>query len=133
MFCGFRSKFVFFETFFDFGCHLGVHLAPNLRKKPFRKSLQKIGAPSTQTGPYDHGPRLPDIPPRMRAFSTRNKSSSKNCRNCCSNSIFLVNLFHFVSFSFCLGNMFHFFGEICFHFCKIVRQNRIEKVNVKST
>ena len=71
------------EIFFDFWCHLRFRLAPTLRKKTFRKSLQKKGAPLSQTSDYDHGPRLPDSPPRVRTCQTRNNSSSSKC---CSNS-----------------------------------------------
>ena len=45
MFCWLRSKFVFYQILWVLWGHLGVHLAPFFRKKPFRKSLQKMGAP----------------------------------------------------------------------------------------
>ena len=59
------------------------HLAHISRKKPFRKSFQKKGAPLSQTTHYDRGPGLPDSPPRVRTPRTRNNSSSSKC---CSNS-----------------------------------------------
>ena len=44
MFCWLRFKFVFYRILWPFWSHLGLHLAPFFRKKPFRKSLQKKGA-----------------------------------------------------------------------------------------
>ena len=46
MFCGLRFKFVFHQILWPFWGHLGLHLAPFFRKKPFRKSLQKKGSPT---------------------------------------------------------------------------------------
>ena len=74
---------VFYCIFLVCWCNFVFHLAPISRKKPFRKSFQKKGAPLSQTTDYDRGPGLPDSPPRVRTSQTRNKSSSSKC---CLNS-----------------------------------------------
>ena len=50
MFCWLRSKFVFYQISWAFWGHLGLHLAPFLRKQPFRKSIEKKRAPIWKWG-----------------------------------------------------------------------------------
>ena len=83
MFCRPRSKSRFLLDFLSLLMPFGLPFGTILRKKPFWKSFQKKSAPLSQTSDYDHGPRLPDSPPRVRTSQTRNKSSSSKC---CSNS-----------------------------------------------
>ena len=70
MFCGLRFKFVFYQILWDLWGHFGLHLAPFLRKKPFRKSLQKKGPPCSKFPHYQRVRWLLETPPRMRASRT---------------------------------------------------------------
>ena len=70
MFCGFRFKFVFHQILWPFWGHFGLHLAPFLRKKPFRKSLQKRKPPHLKMAPYPRARWLLETPPRVRASRT---------------------------------------------------------------
>ena len=49
-------------------------------KKGLQKIVLKKGGPLTQTAPYDHGPGLPDSPPRVRAFLNKKQLSEQETR-----------------------------------------------------
>ena len=42
--------------------------------------FKKRVPPLTQTGPYDHGPGLPDSPPRVRGFLNKKQLSEQETR-----------------------------------------------------
>ncbi len=68
----------------SFGVHFGGSFHQKLRflvKKGLQKMDQKKGAPPHwQTGDYDHGPGLPDSPPRVRAFLNKKQLSEQETR-----------------------------------------------------
>ena len=70
MFCGLRFKFVFYQIFWIFWGHSRHHLAHILRKKPFRKSLQKRGAPLLEIWPLSACPMAPRDAASRARFST---------------------------------------------------------------
>ena len=68
------SSHVFSAIFLDCLCHLGFHLAPFLRNKPFRKSLQKETPPQNTNEENEWlcpCPEAPWQPPSRAHFSNK--------------------------------------------------------------
>ena len=116
MFFRLHFKCRFWQCCLDFWRQFGAPFGIIFQKKTLPKMASKKKTPHIKTPPYEHVRRLPGRPPRVRASQTRNKSSSRSSRNCCSNS------FSFVSFLFlfwkCCFSSFSF--QICW---KLVQKN----------
>ena len=71
MFCWLRFKFVFYRILWFFWNHVKLHLAPFLRNKPFRKSLQKKETPYLKFKDYHRVRWLPETPPLIILYKGR--------------------------------------------------------------
>ena len=78
MFCWLRFKFVFHQILWPFRGHLGLHLTPCFRKKPFRKSIQKRDPPYLKTGDYVNVQGLPETPPLIILYKGRRLAGALN-------------------------------------------------------
>ena len=84
-FVAFVSSVVFDQTFVDFGCHLGLHLAAFFKHTVPTIALTK-GSHIKATH-FERLRRLPGTPPCVRTSQTRNNSSRTKC---CSNLFPLI-------------------------------------------
>ena len=68
----------------SFGVHFGGSFHKKLqflvKKKGSKKWIKKRVPALTQTSPYDHGPGLPDSPPRVRGFLNKKQLSEQETR-----------------------------------------------------
>ena len=78
MFCWLRFKFEFYQMLWPFWGHMGLHLAPFFRKKPFRNSLQKKGTPYLKMPPYPRVRWLPETPPLIILYKGRRLAGALN-------------------------------------------------------